>query len=142
MGNPRSTVDFTDIGRLPATYIADGVTIVYDRTKANGSDKVGRAVMLTGNKTVALTSDGAAVEGILENVEPDGKVGIKAGGYGEAPGGAGAALTPGKKFVGAVGAGGAGDRGYIREAANAADALVARGSIVDSSDPTMVTVRL
>src|SRR5438552_2773100 len=134
MANPRRTVDFTDIGRRAASYFYDGVTITYDRTKAGGSNVVGKAVTLASNNTVALAADGDQIEGTLELVEADGVCTVKYEGYSIVPGGAAATLTDGHKFVGAIGAGGAGDKGYIRVAASAGDALVARGSIIDSSD--------
>jgi hypothetical protein len=142
MANPRKTVDFTDIGREPASYLYDGVTITYDRTLRGGSSVVGKAVTVGANRTVALCADGDPVEGILEVVEADGVCTVKYDGYGVLPGGAAATLTRGRKFVGAVGAGGAGDKGYIRVAASAGDALVARGAIVDNADATAVIVRL
>jgi hypothetical protein len=139
MVNARNDVDFTGLHPKRATYKSDGVDIVYSETQANGSAVVGRAAMISAHKTVRLCGNGDPVRGELERVERDGNVVVNTS-YVVLPGGEGAALTPGKKIVGALGAGGA--RGYIREAASAADALVARGCIIDSSDPAAVVVDL
>lgn len=142
MANPRKTVDFTDIGREAASFLSDGITIVYDRTKRNGSTAVGKVVTMSAANTVALAADGDPIAGVLDVVEADGVCTVKFDGFATVPGGNAAALTLGRKFVGAVGVGGSGDKGYIRVAASPADALVARGSIVDPTDPTQVVVCL
>lgn len=144
MADPRAATDLQGIGIRVATYAIDGVTIVYDGTKANGAPTtmIGKAVMLSAAKTVALTSDGAAVEGKLINVASDGFAAVQVGGYCDLPGGAAAALTLGKTIVGAVGAAAA--RGYIRETgtATAAELGVGRGRIVDAGTTTAVMVDL
>jgi hypothetical protein len=137
--NPRGDVDFTGLSPRRVSYKADGADIVFSQDQPNGSAVAGRAVTMSGPKTVRLAGDGDPVEGKLERVERDGVAVVNTDGFDTLPGGAAAALTPGRKIVGALGAGGA--RGYVREAAGA-DALNARGGIVDASDPANVIVRL
>lgn len=144
MANPRNVISFQGIGVRRVTYLVDGVTIVADRTKPFGSDQAGKnlAVSLSAHKTVQLASDGEAIIGRLEGVEPDGKAIIADVGYLEFKGGASATLTPGTAIVGALGASSA--KGYIRSAASAtaAELIKCRGQIIDASDTTSVVVRL
>ena len=138
----RNDIAFDDILNEYVTYLIDGVTITFDATQPNGSAAVGRAVMLSGNKTVALADSNAAIEGKLIKVERDGKCTVQVEGYMNLPGGAGATLTPGAAVVGALGPGNA--RGYVKAADTAQLAQVAagRGRIVDSADPANVWVAL
>lgn len=142
MADPRKTLAYNRIGTLDVTYKIDGSTITFDATKDGGSAAVGKAVMVSGNDTVALTSDGAPVKGKLILVERDGCCTIQVDGYCDLPGGLAATLTPGLKIVGATGAGAA--RGYIRAIAPAtlADVAAGRGEIINSSDPTKTVVEL
>lgn len=67
MATGRSQVDYTDIRYDALTFKVDGVTIVYDATKANGAadTMIGKAVTLSANDTVALCADGDAIVGKL-----------------------------------------------------------------------------
>ena len=141
----RNEVDFAGIGYRAVSMEIDGVTITHDSTKPNGIGKAagtGDAVMLSGPRTVALTSDGAHVYGKLLKVESDGKATVQIGGFVPLPGGLAATLTPGTKIVGATGTGAA--RGFIRSvaAATLAEVAVARGEIVDPDVATAVWVNL
>jgi hypothetical protein len=144
MADPRNAVSFNGIGQLPVTFIADGVTIVYDATKTGGADAtmIGKAVTMSADGTVALAVDGDTVIGKLEKVEPDGKCHVVIAGFVTLPAGASATLTRGKKIVGALGAASA--KGYVREVATATAAELgkARGFTVDNSDTTAVVVYL
>lgn len=144
MADPRSAIDFQGIGEEVVTYKIDNSTITYDATKVNGAatTMIGKAVMLSAAGTVALTSDGAAVEGKLMAVTDDNFCTVQVGGYCDLPGGLSASLTLGKKIVGATGASSA--RGYIREVATgtAAELGLARGRIVDAGTATAVMVDL
>lgn len=141
MANPRAVVDYEGIGVRRVTFIADGSTILFDSTKANGSAQVGLAVQMSANNTVALTVDASEVVGRLERVHADGMCVVQTEGGCSLPGGNAATLTAGTKIVGALGAASA--PGYIRTAAaNAAEAAVARGEILDSSTATAVKVML
>jgi hypothetical protein len=141
LSDPREDVAFDEIGAERATYEHDS-SIVYDATKAGGSDQVGLAVKVVSAKTVALTTDGSEVEGKLILVEPNGFCVVQYDGFMKLPGGNGASLTHGKKIVGALDA--SSNHGYIREVATAtaAELGVARGRIIDASDTTEVVVDL
>lgn len=147
MADPRNQVLFDDIHGEYVTMIADNSTILYDATKENGSAQVGLAVMMSGQSTVALTSDNAAVAGRLIKVEKDLKCNVQTGGYAKLPAGASATVTAGKKFIGALGASSA--RGYIKQVAAGTTPTAAeldgvaagRGMIIDSTTTTEVVVR-
>jgi hypothetical protein len=83
-----------------------------------------------------------AIVGKLLKVESDNKATVQTGGYVDLPGGEGATLTLGSKIVGDLGAANA--KGYIRSVAmaTAAELGVARGMIVDATDPTETWVKL
>lgn len=143
----RNDVDFRGVHADYTSYKADGVDIVYDPLQPGGSAAVGKAVMVSGHKTVRLTGDGARVKGKLLKVEQDGVCNIQDEGYGDLPAGDGAAVTPGRPFVGALGAGAA--RGFIREVpaaggayaqAVANDTQNGRGEIIDSATPAKTMV--
>jgi hypothetical protein len=142
MPNPRKRIEYQGVLAEYVSYQIDAATITYDATKPNGSAQVGLAVMMSGQKTVALTSEGAAVVGKLILVESDGTCNVQVEGYADLPGGNGATLTPGAKIVGALGAANA--RGFIRAfaAATLADVAAGRGEIVDASTPARTVVKL
>src|SRR5262245_38696090 len=142
MPNPRLVVDYEGTGYRALSSIGDG-SVPYVATAAGGSTHVGKAMQITGNNTAGLTVDGSEVLGRLERVHPDGVVVVQTEGGCTLPGGEAATLTAGLGIVGAAyptAAGGGG--GGIKAAASAADALVARGQILDSSTTTAVKVRL
>jgi hypothetical protein len=143
MANPRTGVDFTGIN-APSDYVTmkyDG-TIVYDATQRGGSAQVGKAVTLVSARTVTLSGNGEPVYGRLELVESDGKCTVVKGGYVTLPAGASAAVGISLGIVGALGPSSA--EGYIRQGASgtAAEAMAARGQIVDATDLTAVIVML
>jgi hypothetical protein len=140
MADPRATVSFEEVGERK-TYLIDGVTITFDATKVGGCASVGLAVMLSAGKTVALTSDGAAIEGKLVKVEVDNMAVVQFEGDMTLPGGLSATLTVGASIVGATSTAGA--RGYIRSAASgtAAELVKAKGEIIDATTTTAVLVR-
>jgi hypothetical protein len=142
MADPRLAVGFAGITGPYASYLADGVTITYSATAANGSAAVGQAVSLSGNGTVQLTADGDKVLGKLLKVESDGVCRVQTKGYMTLPSGAGQALAVAGKIVGAVDAGAA--RGYIRgdNVALLADVAVAKGDVIDVADATAIVVQL
>jgi hypothetical protein len=141
MADPRKTVAFDGIGERNVTMKIDNSTIVYDKTKAFGSAQVGLAVVLSTDRTVKLSEDAEIVHGKLQEVYPDNLCSVQVEGYMELPGGNGATLTVGSKIVGALGAASA--KGYVRTAAaTAAEALAARGQIIDNDDTTKVIVKL
>jgi hypothetical protein len=134
MANPRNKVSFNQIYPDRTTFVADGVTILYDVTQAGGSAQVGKAVMMAAggvNGVVALTADGAFVVGVLEKVEPDLKCTILTGDYIQVP--AAAAMANGQRIVGALSGG---NRGYVRAAvaATLADVANQRGVVVEVTD--------
>lgn len=141
MANPRLKYALEGVGCTDFTLKSDGSTIVYDKTKANGSASVGLAVTLSAAFTAALAADGDAIIGRLEQVESDGTCRIRKG-FVELPGGASASLTLGKKIVGALGAVSA--KGYIREVntATAAELGKMNGQIIDASVTTAVIVKI
>lgn len=141
MADPRSAVSFEEVG-CRKTFLIDNSTITYSATAVGGSASVGLAVMLSAGKTVALTNDGAAVEGKLIKVESDNMAVVKHEGHMTLPGGASATLTVGAAIVGALGAASA--RGYIRSAASgtAAELVKCKGEIVDAGTTTAVIVHL
>jgi len=142
MSNPRA-VAFTDgMFDQVATFIIDNSTITYSVAEVGGSAQVGLAVALSAAKTIELAGDGEEIIGKLLGVEADNTASVQIGGVVTLPGGNGAALTPGKKIVGALDAASA--EGYIREAntATAAELGVARGFIIDAGTTTAVAVML
>lgn len=142
MADPRLAVSFDGITGPVASYLIDDVSITYDATQAGGSAVVGRAVNLSAGGTVQLAADATAVLGKLLRVEADGVALVQTGGYVTLPGGAAATLTLGRKITGAASAVPA--NGYIRQVDHtaAAELAVARGVIVDATDPTAVVVYL
>ena len=140
MANPRKVVAYDGIGALSVYFKIDGVTIVYDSTKANGAatTAISKAVTLSAADTVALAADGEFVLGKLETVEPDGMCTVQIRGYVTLPGGNGASLTRGKGIVGALN--GSSEKGYIREVATGTAAELGRqnGFIQNAADTTAV----
>lgn len=142
MADPRNTVEFEGIN-APSDYVTmkhDG-TIVYSDQQVGGSASVGKAVTLVSARTVSLAGDGEPVYGRLELVESDGKCNVVKGGFVRLPGGTSATLTVGRGIVGALLSSA---EGYIRTGASgtAAEAMAARGQIVDATDATDVIVML
>lgn len=149
--NPRNQVNNAESGARRVTYKIDNSTIVYDATKANGAadTMIGKAVTLSADDTVALAGDGDAIEGKLILVESDNKCSVQVAGVMTLPGGDSATLTRGKKIVGDLGPASA--KGYIRDvvvaagtyaAAEANEALKARGRIINVADTANVVVDL
>jgi hypothetical protein len=142
----RNECDYTDIRRDALTYKVDGITLVYDRTQPNGIGKAvgtGPWVMLSNDDTVALTSDGACVEGKVEKIESDGFATVQRWGMANGPkgdSGIGTA-TRGRKIVGATSSGA---RGYIRDVntATAAELGLMRGQIINVADAANIVVDL
>lgn len=150
MANPRDVISFQGIREERTTYVADGVTIVYNSAYPQGAPDtmIGKAVTLSGNGIVALAADGDVVVGKLIHVEHDGKCAVADEGFLGLPAGTGAALTRGQKIVGALLVAA---KGYIREVAQpgaayaeavADEASKGRGMIVDASVSTNVIVKL
>lgn len=137
----RNQVDYTDIRYDALTYKIDGVTITYDITQVNGSAQVGKAVQLSADDTVALTQDGACVEGKLLKVEKDGFATIQRWGLLTLPKGDSApgTATRGRKIVGATLAAA---RGYVRDVntAVAAELGVMRGQIINVADANAIVI--
>jgi hypothetical protein len=105
----RDQVDYTDIRYDGLTYKVDGVTLFYDRTQPNGIGKAagtGPAVMLSNDDTVALTNDGACVEGEVLKIESDNFATVRRWGMAKLPKGDSApgTATRGRKIVGATNA--------------------------------------
>ncbi len=138
----RTNVSNIGVGRQFRTYKIDNSTIVFDRTKANGSAQVGLAVTFSAAETVALADSGEAVIGKLIKVEADNKATVQTDGTMTLPGGDSATLTLGTPIVGDQGEGGA--KGYIQTAAHgtSTEALVARGRIENAGTATAVIVTL
>jgi hypothetical protein len=142
MANPRAVVDYEGTGFRALTFVGDG-SVPYSATAANGSLHVGKAMQMTGQNTAGLTTDGSEVLGRLERVHADGMVVVQTEGGCTLPGGEAAALTAGLAIVGAAyPTAGGGGGGGIKAAAAAADALIGRGTILDSTVTTAVKVRL
>lgn len=139
MADPRAAVNHEGIGYKAETYPYDD-TIVYDATKVGGAAQVGLAVTLESSNSISLVGDGEQVEGKLIKVEPDFCV-VQYAGNMTLAAGTGAALTAGKKIVGALLSSA---EGYIREVATgtAAELGRARGEIIDNGTTTAVVVRL
>ena len=144
MPNPRSIVNFEEIDVQYRTFITDGVTIIFDRTKPLGSDQAGKklAVTLSADGTVALCADGDTVIGRLERVEADNKATVAVKGCLGLLKGNAATVTRGTAIVGALGPASA--KGYIRNAASgtAAELVKCRGQIYDISNDNNVIVEL
>lgn len=143
MANPRKTPSRLGNHIQTDTFIADGVTITFDRTLAGGAatTMLNKAVSLSADGTVQLASDAEAVIGKLLLVEADLRCTVQTGGITTFPGGNAAALTRGGKIIGALGAASA--KGYIRvAAASAAELILARGQILTNGDTANVEVNL
>jgi hypothetical protein len=149
MATGRQDVDFEGVEPLDLSFKIDGVTITYDATKDRGSAAVDLACKLSAARTVALVVDGDPIIGQVIKVEPDGFATVRVEGGVTLPGGNAAALTAGKRIVGAVGP--AAEKGRIRNAADvggayaqaaATDQQNGRGTIIDASVATAVQVLL
>jgi hypothetical protein len=143
VANPRKTPSRLGNHILTDTFIADGVTITFDRTLPGGATAamLNKAVSLSADGTVQLTSDAEAVVGKLLLVEADLRCTVQTGGVCTLPGGLSATLTRGNKIIGATGTAGA--KGFIRiPAASSAEAILARGQIWASDTATAVEVNL
>lgn len=139
MADPRETTNRIGAGYFAETFPHDD-TIVYDDEVAGGSAQVGLAVRIESNNLVTLVGDGEMVLGKLVKVEPGAMCVVQTGGVMTLPGGEAATLTAGLKIIGDLGPAAA--EGYIQVASSAAHALLARGIIENSADPTEVEVRL
>lgn len=142
MTDPRLAYAFDGMNGEYATFAIDASTITYLATAVGGAAAVGKAVKLSADNTVALSTDASDVLGKLIKVEADGRCTVQVGGFMTLPGGNSASLTLGKKIVGAVDAQSAG--GFIREVNTgaAAELGVAQGAIIDNDTTTAVVVRL
>lgn len=142
MSDPRKTVLNTEVYAATRTRKIDNSTITYDKTKYGGSAQVGKAFKFSSDDTIALTTDGSFVGGVIESVEADGFATTRERGPVKLPGGASASLTLGKKIVGAVD--GSSNGGFIREVATgtAAELGLARGYISNNDDTAAVVVDL
>jgi hypothetical protein len=143
MANPRKTPSRLGNHIETDTFIADGVTITYDRTLPGGTTAaiLNKAVSLSADGTVQLAADAEAVVGKLLLVEADLRCTVQTGGVCTLPSGAGATITRGAKIVGDLDGAA---RGFIRAAAAgvAAELLVARGQIWSNADTAAVEVNL
>lgn len=139
MADPRDTISYEGIDYGAETYDNDA-TIVYAAAEPGGSVSVGLAVKVTAAKECGLATDGAAILGKLIQVEADGKCTVQTRGYTTLPAGNAAAVTVGKRFVGALGAASA--KGYIREATTGDEIAAGDNQIVDPTTTTAVVVRL
>ncbi len=158
MADSRFILSYQDILAERVTYRIDpdaaaDFKIVYDATRAGGSADAGRAVTISadGGK-IKLAADGEFVLGKLLLVEYDGACTVQIGGYCEFARGNAKTATRGKKFVGALDAGGRG--GCIRDVddaqpaneadttAHLADIAKGRGFIHDAADAAHVWVCL
>lgn len=137
MADPRAVASLEGIGYEALTFAHDN-TIVYDKTKSNGSLQVDLAVTLETDGVVSLVGDGELVLGKLVKVESDGFCVVQTGGIMDLPGGDAATLTAGLKIVGDLGPAAA--EGYIQ--AVSTQHTVSRGQILDATDPTAVRVRM
>ena len=117
-------------------FLIDNSTITYNDQQPYGSAQVGKAVKYSGNKTIALATDGSEVIGKLIRVEKDGKAAVQVRGMAQLP--STGTITRGTKIVGSTVA------GNIRSAvaATAAEVAVARGLVGDVSDAAAVWVDL
>ena len=144
MASVRGVLKFDSIDEVLVTYKCDGVTIVYDGTKARGAATamLDKAVSLSADGTVQLAADGEAIVGKLELVESDSFCSVRTGGYTKLPGGDGATLTRGTKIVGALGVSSA--RGYIRSVNTAVAAELGRmrGQLISVGTPSECVVNL
>jgi len=143
MADPRLAVAYDEIAAVFASFKIDGATITYDATASGGAaaTAIGHAVSLSAADTVQLAADAEAVIGKLIKVSSDGIATVQIAGGMTLPGGVGAALTLGKKIVGAVD--GVAAKGHIRECGAAAgEYVLARGFIIDAAVTTAVEVFL
>lgn len=138
MSTGREDTNYLRLDPKDRTYYYDS-SIVYDQMKTNGSVSVGLAVGMTASKTVGLVTDGMPIRGKLMKVESDGKCAVQCGGTNEFAPGTGAAVTPGKK---AIGAALAGAPGYVRETANDAEAAKSVATIEGSETATAIILDL
>lgn len=119
----RNQVAYDDIGYDGLTQFIDGVTITYtgppSGVAVRGSAQVGLAATWsqTVDDTCTLTQDGDAVMGRIQEVFDDGFCTIAFRGFQQLPAGQSAAITRGRRLVGALGPASA--RGYIRQVVSA-----------------------
>lgn len=141
MADPRKTTDNEGIGFRAQTFKYDN-SIVFDRTKKGCSAQAEAelAVTMTGDEQVGLVGDAERVTGKLLSADSDGFCTVQIEGGCTLKGGTGAALTNGKRIVGALLAGA---KGYIRDAAaTAAEDAVAGHEIQNDAVSTAVKVML
>lgn len=129
-GAGRNKIDYTDERITSQTFYADGTTLTYDSTQANGIPAAitGRAVTYaaSGDDTISLAADGDAIVGKLLKIAADLACTVQIVGYTTLGAGAGATVTRGRKQVGALGGAGGTLRGYIRDVAAATTAEQAK----------------
>lgn len=150
--NPRDEVRFDEVLAQYATYKSDGSTITYSATAVGGSARVGRAVKISTDDTVALAGDNDPIDGVLAQVEPDGKCSVQMYGFAKVPGGNGATLTVGLKLLGALDAGSV--AGCVKtapetvttptaaEVTGAYRAARTRARVINNDDPAAVVIFL
>lgn len=104
------------------TYRGDGTTILYDATKRNRSDAVGKAYKRNPDGTHSLVDDGEEVEGIVLQVASDNRfTGAYLFGGLFFLIGDGETVTRNSKIVGALGPDSA--KGYVKDAPSMPSAL-------------------
>jgi hypothetical protein len=145
MANPRLITGPRDgIGYRAETFKADGSTIVFDATAANGSAVAGRAVshVVGTQDAVELSAAGQAILGRLDHVEGDGSVVVQTEGECKLPQGDAVDVVRGDRIVGALGPASA--RGYIGPAAGTSGttALAGRHRVEDDAVSTAISVYL
>lgn len=141
MANPRQYVAFNGIGAEQVT-VKYGASIVYDESLPGNCAALGRAVRISGNAQVDLTTDASVIVGKLVNIDKDGFCAIQYDGFCTLPGGTAAALTAGSKVVGALGGVSTTDPGYIRNAAAGGETEQSDARAWDATDATAVAVNL
>lgn len=77
--------EFYDLHAQYASYHIDGTSITYDKTQIKGSAQVGKAVMLSAQRTVALVTTASEILGKLISVESDGTCTVQDEGYCDLP---------------------------------------------------------
>jgi hypothetical protein len=148
MATGRQDVDFEGVDPVVLPFKIDNSTIVWSDVE-RGSVSIDLAVKLVSARTIALVVDGDSILGKLLKVEADGFASVQVGGGCTLPAGNAAAVTAGKKIVGALGAAAA--KGYIRDVtaptgtyaqATATEAMTGRHCIYDPTTTTAVQVML
>lgn len=148
MADPRDTISLVGIRPLRVTLTADNTSITYSSTAAGGSAVINRAVKLSADNTVSLTTAASHVIGKLLSVAADLRCLVQIGGF--------MTLPKGTNYAGAVGDRIIGDvlvaaEGYVKHVAAAGGTyaqsesnaiLAGRGTVYDDSDSALVLVHL